>query len=280
MPLGPGDAWLLGLPVYHVAGIAILCRCLLAGACVRLPGPAGPEPTHFSMVPTQLQDAVEATWDWSAVKGVLLGGAAISERLVRWAVEAGVPLHCSWGMTETASQVTATPVGAAVEALLTAGRCLPEREVRVVEGEIQVRGATMFSGYLGREARKPGDWFATGDVGELDTGGWLRVLGRKDSQFISGGENIHPEVIERAMAGLDGVARVMVVPVLDERFGQRPAALVEVDREEWTPEEWATALETLLPKYMVPVDFIRAPGDWKERMKWSRVDVQEWVTTS
>ena len=87
----------------------------------------------------------------------------------------------------------------------------------------------------------------------------LRVIGRKDYLFISGGENVQPEEIEAALGRLKGVRRCAVVPVRDVEFGQRPVAFI--DAESWTPEVWCDALGSQLSRFKVPVAFYPWPSD-------------------
>jgi O-succinylbenzoic acid--CoA ligase len=156
-----------------------------------------------------------------------------------------------------ASQVTTTSPGAAAEELRTAGRVLPYREVSVSgEGEILVRGETLFAGYVqggktGRPAH-PGGWFSTGDLGRLDGAGRLRVLGRRDNLFVSGGENVRPEEIEEALLRIPGVEEAVVVPVPDPEFGARPVAFVRLSGG---TGDLARALEPVLPRFKIPKAF-------------------------
>ena len=265
--VAPGDRWLHSLPLYHVGGLSIVFRCLLAGAAIALPEPDAPlggsirklRATHVSLVSTQLLRLLDEDADLSALRAVLMGGGPIPPSLVDRALSREVPLHTSYGLTEMASQVTATPRGAGREELRTAGRVLPHREVRVSEsGEILVRGETLFAGYLGEGGAnlplEEGGWFRTGDLGEVDAGGHLKVLGRRDNLFVSGGENVRPEEIEAALARIPGVEEAVVVPVPDPEFGERPVAFVrrsgEVGLVEFTP-----ALEAVLPRFKIPTTF-------------------------
>lgn len=269
IPLGLGDRWLLDLPLYHVGGLAILFRCVLAGAAVVLPGRGASADlaswgvTHVSWVATQLMRTLrdgkpEAL---SSLKAILLGGSAIPSTFLAEAQARGLPVYTSYGMTEMASTVTVTPAGASSDALATSGSVLPHREVRLADdGEICVRGSTLFAGYVVREqVERPdaGDgWFPTGDLGAwalLEEGKMLQVVGRKDNLFISGGENVQPEEVEAALGQLGGVRRAVVVPVADHTFGQRPAAFVEAER--WEPERWRADLAVRLPGFKVPVAF-------------------------
>jgi O-succinylbenzoic acid--CoA ligase len=272
--LAPGDRWLHSLPLYHVGGLSILFRCLLAGAAVALPDPAQqPDDaiaargaTHVSFVPTQLLRLLREGADLNGVKAVLLGGGPIPAYLVDEALARGLPVHTSYGLTEMASQVTTTPPGATPEELNTAGRVLPHREVSVSEeGEILVRGETLFAGYVeGEETNRPldaGGWFHTGDLGDLDEEGYLLVRGREDNMFVSGGENVQPEEIEEALCRLAGIEEAVVVPVEDEEFGARPVAFVRMAGGAPDREALSRALGASLEGFKIPVDFHAWPDD-------------------
>jgi len=263
--LAPGDRWLHSLPLYHVGGLSIIFRCLLSGAAIALPEPDAPpgrsipevQATHVSLVSTQLQRLLREDAALGGLEAVLMGGGPIPEDLVDEALARGLPVHTSYGLTEMASQVTTTPPGASREELRTAGRVLPHREVRVCgEGEILVRGATLFAGYL-REGvlalpLDDGGWFRTGDLGEMGAGGYLRVLGRRDNLFVSGGENVQPEEIEAALFRVEGVEEAVVVPVPDPEFGSRPVAFVRLSGG---TGDLSRALEPVLPRFKIPKAF-------------------------
>ncbi len=285
--LAPQDRWLHSLPLYHVGGLSILFRCLLARAAVALPDPvqplgdtiAAPGATHVSLVPTQLLRLLREDADLTGVKAILLGGGPVPAYLVDEAFARGLPIHTSYGLTEMASQVTTTPPDAAPDELNTAGRVLPHREVSVSgEGEILVRGETLFAGYVeGERIDSPlddGGWFHTGDLGELDDEGYLRVRGRVDNMFVSGGENVQPEEIEEALCRLEGVEEAVVVPVEDEEFGAKPVAFVRMAGGIPEPGALSRALGASLARFKIPVSFNAWPGD-QGGMKVDRVTFVE-----
>ena len=290
IPLAPEDRWLHSLPLYHVGGLSIVFRCLLAGAAVALPEPdatlgeaiAKTGATHVSLVSTQLLRLLrEEMLDASSLKAILLGGGPMPASLLDEAVSRALPVYASYGLTEMASQVTATRRGATREELRTAGRPLPYRELAISgDGEILVRGETLFAGYLdGDRLDLPLDedgWFHTKDLGEFDADGNLRVRGRKDNLFISGGENVQPEEIEEALRQLEGIEEAVVVPVPDEEFGQRPVAFVRTDGRGMEPEALARELELRLPRYKIPLSFYHWPEDVpRGRMKVDRAFFRE-----
>jgi len=274
------------LPLYHVGGLSILFRCLLARATVALPEPGAPlaeaiaslSATHVSLVSTQLSRLSREGADLGGLEAVLLGGGPIQASLVDEAFARRLPVHTSYGLTEMASQVTTTPRGASLKVLRTAGRVLPNREVSISkEGEILVRGETLFAGYVeGEELDRPLDadgWFHTRDLGELDEDGYLRVRGRMDNLFISGGENIQPEEIEEALCRLEGIDEAVVVPVPDEEFGARPVAFVRMDDGELRDLE--RKLEPVLPRFKIPISFHPRPEEARAGMKADRAALGE-----
>ena len=286
--LMPGDRWLHSLPLYHVGGLSILFRCLLAGATVALPQQGTPPgeaiagfgATHVSLVSTQLLRLLREDANRGGLEAVLMGGGPIPASLVDEAVARGLPVHTSYGLTEMASQVTTTPPGASLEELRTAGRVLPHREVAISgSGEILVRGQTLFAGYVeGERLNRPLDaegWFHTGDLGELDDNSYLRVRGRMDNLFVSGGENVQPEEIEEALYRLEGIEEAVVVPVPDEEFGARPVAFIRTDDLE--PGDLAHELEPVLPRFKIPISFHPWPEEAPRGMKVDRAALRERV---
>ena len=286
--LASGDRWLLSLPLYHVGGLGVLFRCLESGATVVVPDAnealaASIEryaPTHLSLVSTQLyrllQDA-DATRALSKMKAVLMGGSAMPARLIAKASEQGIALHTSYGMTEMSTQITCTPAGASLEELSTSGRELLSGSIRINDaGEIEVSGACLFQGYLMEEGvdlpLTVDGFFKTGDTGQFDDDGYLEVTGRMDRQFVSGGENIQPAAIERALCQLDGVLQAVVIGVDDDEFGQRPVAFVRQggDIDETHLKE---QLRSTLPGYMIPERILPWPDDVDEGMK---INLQDW----
>lgn len=283
------DRWLHSLPLYHVGGLSILFRCLLVGATVALPKPEAAigesipvlGATHVSLVSTQLLRLLREDADLSSLKAVLMGGGPIPPSLVGGAANRSLPVHTSYGLTEMASQVTTTPPGASRERLYTAGRVLAHREVRLSEdGEILVRGRTLFAGYVqDGEPNRPLDgegWFRTGDLGEMDAGGYLRVAGRRDNLFVTGGENVQPEEIEEALGRIEGVQEAVVVPVPDPEFGARPVAFVRMLDAANPPPNLAGSLGALLPRFKVPDAFYPWPdGAPRAVMKTNRAFFRE-----
>lgn len=262
IPLDGDCGWLLSLPLFHVGGYAILFRVFLAGASLVLDDRTQPlkerlerQPiTHLSLVPTQLWRLLAQGFDpaRTRLRELLLGGAAIPEPLVNQLKALGFTPKSSYGLSEMASQVcTGQPAGAGV-----VGKPLPGREVCIRQGEICVRGDTLFAGYFQAGALVlPLDeegWFHTRDKGHFTPDGELVVEGRLDNLFISGGENIQPETIEQRLVDHPAVAQALVVPIPSAQWGQRPAAFIDWHGEPVPHAELAAWIRATLPGFMVP----------------------------
>ncbi|MDP1607952.1 MAG: AMP-binding protein [Chlamydiales bacterium] len=253
--LQPGDRWLLNLPLFHVGGLSILIRCLLAKAAVVSDADC-PSITHISSVPTQLY---RATPVYKTLRCLLLGGAPVSH------YPQSLPVFVTYGLTEMGSMVLAKKDPA--DGYL--GFALPHRNVRLAEdGEILVGGECLFQGYWEQGRLIPPEpWFPTKDVGHFDPRRGFKILGRKDFQFISGGENIQPEEIESYLLQIPGVEEAVVAPRKDPEFGARPVAFVVGSLDRKTMRAWLSAH---LPSYKIPVDLILLPQIPKKGMKVDR----------
>jgi O-succinylbenzoic acid--CoA ligase len=238
--------------------------------------------THLSLVPTQLRRLLDDPHERGlslTLKAVLLGGSPIPATLLTDAISHQLPVYLTYGLTEMASQVA---TGCSNE--LRSPRVLPYRELRIaVDGEIVVRGETLFTGYVEDDAiTRPLDsegWFRTGDLGSLDSEGRLTVLGRKDNMFVSGGENIYPEQIERALTAIDGIFDAIVVPVDDREYGHRPVAFIryrseinlsepdsempESERLHFDHLSLSDELSRTLPRFMLPAAYYPWPHGYQ-----------------
>lgn len=217
------DRWLLCLSPAHVAGLGLIVRCHLAGARVvaarfdaaRLPGAIERDRiTVVSLVPAMLARVIDAHPVWrppAHLRAVVLGGDAAPASLLARAADLGWPVLVTYGLTEAGSQVTMWPPGTRPAPEEGCGPPLPGIDVRIAaDGEIH--------------ARVGGDLIATGDLGRLDTRGRLHVLGRKTDVIVTGGENVAPAAVERALEEHPAVAEACVFGVPDETWGAIVAA--------------------------------------------------------
>lgn len=286
IPLAAGDRWLWSLPLCHVSGMSILIRCAVVGATVvGLPAASELTPgllsnlevSHLSVVMTQLRRLMSNdSFPPPCLKSVLLGGGSADAKLVQQARARGVNLHTTYGLTEMASQVTTS--GAAADPS-GSGKLLPGRKLQLSnDGEILVGGETLCLGYYQsgsiESVADDHGWFHTRDVGSWSDEGQLRVQGRIDNQFISGGENIHPENIERAMIDAFGVDHVIVVPKHCDTYGERPVAFVAGT----IPPDWRDRLRERLAGFEIPVEIMPWPTEADGDIKPNRRKLRELVS--
>ena len=238
-----GDRWVSCLPLAHIGGLLVLERHLVLGAPVsfrrRLTRSviAGLGEARFtSLVPTQLTRLLDGGADLGRFRAILVGGSGVDAELAARAAEAGVRMVPTYGMTETCGGV------------VYAGRPLAGVEVRTARwGELLVRGPTLMRGYrLDPEASvsafEPGGWLRTGDGGEVDEEGTVRVFGRLADVIVSGGEKIWPAEVETAVSSHPGVAAVLVSGSPDREWGQRVVARI-VPRHRADPPTLASLRE-------------------------------------
>jgi fatty-acyl-CoA synthase len=203
--------------------------------------------------------------------GIFSGGAPHAPDAIRAFTANKIPLANGYGMTEAAGTVCCMPLDLAeIEQNISAsGLIPPDVQVRIVDdsetdvppgaaGEILVRGRNVSAGYWRRPqetaaAFTADGWYRSGDIGALDSRGYLSVIDRKKDMFISGGENIYPAEIEAALADYPGLADCAVIGVPDERWGET-GHLVAAPRNghDINPDQLITHLQSRLARYKIP----------------------------
>ncbi|MCP3973730.1 MAG: AMP-binding protein [bacterium] len=260
------DSWLLVMPLHHVAGLAILWRAAHDGSQIVLHDGFDPAAvatelsvgvTWVSLVPTMLTRLLrEANGPWPGVRGALVGGAHASYELVAEANAAGLETLPTYGMTETAAQVCTVRPGNVEAAAGTVGHSLPGVEVTIdappgQPGAIGISGPTVSPGYVGEPARS--GTFATNDIGYFDQSGRLVVIGRSDDVVVTGGEKVHPGLVERALLQLPAVTGAVAFGLADAEWGERLVAVVTGDH--LVSEDLRDALASELSRHAVPKEF-------------------------
>lgn len=283
---GPGQ-WLLALPTTYVAGANVLVRSVVADTepVVLEPGSftaenfargvesmTGPR-RYTALVPVQLSRLIEgAQYDTgirasvAKLDAILVGGQASGEQQLARARELGWNVGETYGSTETGGGVVYDGVP------------LDGVDVRIVDGEIWVGGATVATGYELvdgsvdaelTQARFPvldgQRWFRTDDAGEWTTvdsglGDILRVTGRRDRVIISGGIKVSLVAIEDTVRALPGVTDCIAVSIADAEWGQRPVLGVEVSAEtSLSHAQIEHAIESRLGRVSVPDQIFVGP---------------------
>lgn len=159
------------------------------------------------------------------------GGGALPDRIAHFFRGLGVPIYEGYGLTE--SHAAATVNGPGCQRIGTVGRPLAGMSVRIADsGEIELSGPLVFSHYWNNESATAevlrDGWFSTGDLGELDADGYLRITGRKKELIVTGGgKNVAPGPLEDAMRSHRLVGHAVVIGESRKFI----SALVAVDEE-------------------------------------------------
>ncbi|MBA2947809.1 class I adenylate-forming enzyme family protein [Streptomyces himalayensis] len=275
-----GDAALVAVPPYHVAGLTNLLSNLYTGRrVVYMPAFDAGEwlgtvraerVTHAMLVPTMLARIVDRVPDGGdagtpTLRSLAYGGARTPRTVVEKALRAfpATDFVNAYGLTETASSIAvlgpedhraavASDDPAVRDRLTSVGRALPGVEIAVrteeskpceagETGLVFVRGEQISGEYRGRSALDADGWFPTRDRGRLDAEGYLFIEGRADDTIIRGGENIAPAEIEDVLLAHPGVMEAAVVGVPDEEWGQRIVAVLVGDGDPDEIRQWAKA---------------------------------------
>ncbi len=243
-PMAHQTGFLYGMlmPIY-LGAAAVLQDVWDARTAIRI---ATAERPTFTMASTPfLADLIElAPLHGDALSSLRIfvsAGAPIPESLVEKAGKSiNAKIISAWGMTETGASTMTRPQDDPERSIYSDGLALPLMEVQVVddagievragsEGHLQVRGASLFVGYLKRPDLYSVDaqgWFATGDLARMDAQGYIRITGRTKDVVIRGGENIPVVEVENLLYKHPAISAVALVGCPDERLGERVCAYV------------------------------------------------------
>ena len=245
---------MLALPLFHIHGLGVgLHGTLLAGAsAVLLPrfdpdavldAVAAHDATLFFGVPTMYARLAGSPRlaELGRLRLCVSGSAPLPPAVFdRLADGSGQRILERYGMTETGMNVSNPYDGERRPG--TVGFPLPGVELRLADdGEVQLRGPNVFGGYWGRPeataaAFTDDGWFRTGDIGEHDPDGYLRLVGRARELIITGGLNVYPREVEDVLLEHPGVAEVAVAGDARRRVGRdrhrlgRPAGVGSLRR--------------------------------------------------
>ena len=196
----------------------------------RVPGVGG----VAAQIALMLREPDFDRYDLSCVQSIFVGGGPSPPELVREARRRfGAPYSIRYSSTETGGLCTATALDAPDDEVFeTVGRPRPGIEVRIGgDGQILVRSPAAMVGYWRdpehtAAAIDADGWVRTGDLGELDEAGRLRIVGRTTDMYIRGGYNVYPQEIEAVLLEHPAVAAIAVTPRADAVMGEIGVAVV------------------------------------------------------
>lgn len=231
------------LPLSHVFGaIRGLLTCIYTGAlvyaCEDMSNIVFDIPKMKPTILTLVPGLAEMVLSVARIKGkdflagietIICGGAYVQPKLIKMAGDLGITLFSGYGLTEASNIVTGNVDTDRIPDSI--GKVYPGTEVRIIYGEIQVRGDVVMKGYYNdpertREVFTEDGWLRTGDLGEFDDEGFLHITGlRKNLIILPNGENISPEELERYFGRLDGVEDCVI---REDELRGRPLLAAEI----------------------------------------------------
>jgi len=290
------DVLIHALPIFHIHGLFVACHCaLLSGTPMRWIGrfdagrvlhhmtdAAGPRATVFMGVPTMYgrllaDDRLHARS--AAHMRLFVSGSAplLPAAAEAFAKRTGHTILERYGMSET-GMLCSNPCRSVdgERRIGSVGPALPGVGVRVVDdhgqpcpidgiGQVEVRGPNVFQGYLRMpdktaESFTPDGWFRTGDIGRIDTDGYVHLVGRAKDLIITGGFNVYPAEIESHLDKLPGVLESAVIGVAHPDFGEGVVGVIvtrdgqDLDEAALTRQLKDTIAGYKVPKRLVFVD--------------------------
>lgn len=220
-----------------------------------------------------LEECDITRYDLGAIKCCFTGGERVPVPLLQAFAEKGIIISQIYGLTE-ASTIFWLPINKAVVKMGSVGQPVVHGEVRIIDakgkqvkpgeiGEIIVKGSILMSGYwkkpdLTKKAIKDG-WLHTGDLARMDKDGYVFIVDRKKNMFISGGENIYPAEVEKALFSHPAVLDAAVVGVPDKKWGEVGKAFIEPkEGHSISVDEIRDFLVDKLARYKIPqyIEFI------------------------
>ena len=288
--LDESDRLLVIVPMFHVNAWGVPFVAWMLGCTVLLPDRflqpqplcdfvKAERPTFTGGVPTiftaMLQYAEATHADLSSIKRAICGGSAVPRALIEaFRDRLNIELIQAWGMTETSpvGSIAYPPAGIPPEEEIVwrskTGRAVPGVELRIVGddgaelawdgqsvGELEARGPWITGSYYGVDApeRFHDGWLRTGDVGVMDSRGYLQITDRSKDVIKSGGEWISSVELENHLAAHPSVAEAAVVGVHDDRWEERPlAAVVLKPGAEAGPDDLRTFLDGKVARWWLP----------------------------
>ena len=234
------DKWLSCLPVSHVGGLSVICRALHTGTPVEAHGSFDKDrviaaaergATLTSLVPTAMERI-----DSSHFRRVLVGGSAVP-------ADRPINVVTTYGMTETGSGVVYDGVP------------LNQVELRIVDNEVQLRCPMLMRCY--RDGSLPitrEGWYRTGDGGAIGSDGILEIFGRNSEMIITGGENVWPLSVEKALSNFHAFEECVVVGRADSEWGQQVAVVAVLAKGVAIPslDEVREHVKETLPAFCAP----------------------------
>lgn len=291
---GPTDVVLPVVPMFHVNAWGVPYTALMLGMKLVMPGPGLDGPSLYEMIEAEKVTyalGVPTVWlnllahleandlSFSTLKYSLIGGAALSERLIEGYEKYGVKTRQGWGMTEMSPTGTVNsedegfydlPREERITLQLRQGKAVPFIDMRLVDdagnilphdgesdGHLHVRGPWVLSAYYNHDepTLTEDGWFDTGDVALIHPDGRMQITDRAKDVIKSGGEWISTIDIENAALSHPAVVQAAAVGMPHPKWDERPLLIVQLaEGQTADPQEILAFVKERLPKISWPDD--------------------------
>ena len=265
------DRWLASLPFYHIGGFQILCRSLYYGCSIIIPESlqinhladaiVNNKPTHLSLVSTQLERFIhQKVKPDESLKVSLLGGGFIDDELIFEADKHGWKPIRVYGSSETASMITAISAQEIKTKPQSVGKLFKNVELKIsADSEILINSNTLFKYYLDDEKETSealtNGFYHSGDLGFIDDNGYLFLEARRNDLIVTGGENVNPIEVEKAILQIEGIRDVCVFAKQDKTWGQIVAAAIVLTDSSIDERAIKDIIKQKLAGYKIPKKF-------------------------
>ncbi len=277
-----GEIWGASLPFNHIGGLMILIRTLILNSKLYLIDPSNitqddiENTSYLSLVPTQLSKLINKGLDFKNTKGIVIGGAKQNIDDLKNFTDKGIKISTSYGMSETCAQIAATPFTNDLDILESVGRPFKDIKITLNKERISIHSNRLAIGYLGELPFK--SFFQTFDRGIIYNKYHLKVLGRIDDIYISGGKNIDPQLISEKIKQHLKLKNSFTHPIEDDYFGEISVSHIELEDGEEIKSSYdiKDALSTNMAPYEIPKMFfhhklknesLKITHDDKEKLK-------------
>jgi acyl-CoA synthetase (AMP-forming)/AMP-acid ligase II len=209
----------------------------------------------------------------NTLKGIFCGGAKLEkEKQLQFENIFNTPVYTNYGLTETTSFATCTPLNMSQSALGSVGVPLFINDIKIVnsenslcnvneEGEIFIKGINLFKHYINKkeitDSKFVDGWFKTGDLGYFNKDNFLFIVDRIDNMILVGGENVYPADIENHISTLINVAEAVITSIPHKILGNEIVLvyrLIEGKKED--VNKWIQALSKFVVKFKLPNQFL------------------------
>lgn len=265
------DRWLASLPFYHIGGFQIICRSFFYGCSIIISESLQTNnlietienfnPTHISLVSTQLERLIhQKIKPNKSLRVSLIGGGFVDDLLMFESEKLGWKPFRVYGSSETASMVTAISSNEIISKPQSVGKPFSDVEIQIShESEILIKSKSLFKKYLDDEKETSSKiingFYHSGDLGFIDDDGYLFIEARRNDLIVTGGENVNPIEVEKALLKLHSIKEACVFPKQNKTWGQIVACALVVTDSSIDIKSIKGKLKLTLAGYKIPKEY-------------------------